>query len=96
MVVAQFFDFGTFFTMVHRLGPSAEANPIVLHVFDAMGMPGILLAKLALTIFVAGVGVLLATRPTPRERWVGAVVVGWGILAGLIGGWSNSMTMGPL
>ena len=93
MAVAQFFDLGTFIAMLERIGPHAEANPIVLSVLDSLGMPGILLAKVALTVLVAAVSVVLLSRPEHRDRFLGALVLGWAILAGVIGGGSNALTM---
>jgi hypothetical protein len=96
MAVAQLFDLGTFVTMVRRLGPSAEANPIVSAILGSDGLSVLVLAKLLLVVVVGGVAVSLMTTRGPRARLAGQVLLTCAIVAGLIGGWSNALTMGPL
>jgi hypothetical protein len=92
--VAQFFDFGTFVTMVGRHGPEAEANPLVAMVLVGHGVPLLFVAKLAVVaLAVAVVAVLVdrtARRPSPR---LAASVLTVGILAGLIGGVTNAANL---
>jgi hypothetical protein len=94
---AQFFDFGTFVTMVTRYGPAAEANPIVKALLISHGLPLLFIAKLSLVALVAAVVAVLVERqegrPSPR---LAASVLGAGIIAGLIGGASNALTLIPL
>ena len=96
MVAAQLFDLGTFVTMVRRLGPAAEANPVVAALLAEGGMGAVLLAKLALVVLVGATTVVLAAKGDGRARRAGAVLVACAILAGVVGGWTNAVTMGPL
>jgi len=95
--VAQFFDFGTFVVMVDRHGPGAEANPLVAGILAGLGIPGIVIAKVALVVLVAATAILLVRRPgSAGHRGIAAAVVGLGIVAGLVGGCTNALTLGPL
>jgi hypothetical protein len=91
LVAAQFFDFGTFTIMVWRNGIAAESNPIVAHGFADYGWPMVVLSKLALTVLVGAVIVVL-DRP---ERWgragrsLATAVTLIAVFAGLVGGLSN-------
>jgi len=97
MAVAQFFDFGTFIVMVRRHGPGAEANPLVADILQGFGVPGIAIAKIALVVLVAATAVILARAPEPgRRRSIAALVLGVGIVAGLVGGCTNALTLGPI
>jgi len=93
MVAAQLLDLSSFVVMVRVLGPGAEANPIVGDLLGNLGLPGIVLAKLALILLVGMIACVLASGSGHRERWIGALVLGWAILAGIIGGWSNALTI---
>jgi hypothetical protein len=95
MAVAQFFDFGTFAFMVELHGPGAEANPVVSGLLGDLGLPAAALAKLALVVLVASVSLLLAKRADSGvHQRVAGVVIGVAILAGLIGGGTNALTIG--
>jgi len=95
MAVAQFFDFGTFVVMIQRYGPGAEANPLVTGILIDLGLPAAALAKIALVTLIASVSVLLAHRSrSDLHRRTAGVVIGTAILAGLIGGGSNALTIG--
>jgi hypothetical protein len=97
MAVAQFFDFGTFAVMVRRHGPTSEANPLVAAIFGDLGLGGTALAKAALVLLVASVGLILAGRNgTVGRRRTAALVVGLGIVGGLVGGITNALTLGPI
>jgi hypothetical protein len=97
MAVAQFFDFGTFIVMVRRHGAGAEANPLVAQILEGFGVPGIVIVKVALIVLVAATAAVLARGPgAPGQRPVAATVVGLGIVAGLVGGCTNALTLGPL
>ena len=96
MVVAQLFDLGTFVTMIRRLGASAEANPLVLAELGSGGLPVLVLAKLCLIVLIGALSVALMSGQGPRARVAGQLLLSLGIVAGLIGGWSNAVTMGPL
>ena len=91
---AQLFDLATYITMVHRLGPGAEANPLVGLLFGAYGYPLVAIAKVALLAVVTAIGaVLLKRRGTAR---LAVAVLGVGILIGLAGGISNTIAIGAL
>ena len=96
MTSAQLLDLGTFVTMVRRLGPGAELNPLAIGMIEVYGFPMAAIAKVALIALVAAIAVLLTGRGRRIDRVVGAAVVTAAIVAGIIGGWSNAMTMGPL
>jgi hypothetical protein len=97
MTVAQLLDLATFGEMVRRVGAQAEANPLVAAMFAMGGMPAVAIAKVALTAIVAAVVAWLAKRPNSRlATALAVVVVGAGILAGLIGGATNTAAIGLL
>jgi hypothetical protein len=94
MSVAQLFDLATFLTMVHRLGPGAEANPLVGLLFGLYGFPLVAITKIALLALVTAIGaVLLRGKATGR---LAAFVIAAGIVIGLAGGISNTMAIGAL
>ena len=95
MAVAQFFDFGTFVVMVQLHGPGAEANPLVGGILENLGIPAAAVAKAALVVLVGCVAILLAqwTHSALHRRLTGAVV-GLAIVAGLVGGSTNALTIG--
>ena len=93
LALAQAIDLATFAVMVGRRGPLAEANPVVADLYEQMGMPAVVLAKLALVMLVAGLVLASAARGR-RGIWaiVGGVPLALAIAAGLIGGISNAST----
>ncbi len=97
MAVAQFFDFGTFVVMVQRHGAGAEANPLVAGILGDLGVPAAALAKAALVLLVAATVAILVQGPdSGGRRRVASVVLGVGIVAGLVGGCTNALTLGPI
>ena len=95
MGVAQFFDFGTFITMVRAHGVGAEANPIVSALATDYGIPVVALAKVALVLLVGSTTLILTRRiGTPMATRLAVVVVFTGIFAGLVGGWTNAVAIG--
>ena len=94
MSAAQLFDLATFFTMVHRLGPAAEANPLVGLLFGLYGFPLVAIAKVALLALVTAIGAILLKRQRTAQL-AGAILV-IGILIGLAGGISNTIAIGAL
>jgi hypothetical protein len=96
MLAAQLLDLGTFVTMIRRLGPSAEANPIVSAILGTSGLDVLVVAKLLLVVLVGGVTVTLMSGRGPKARLAGEVLLGFAIVAGIIGGWSNAATIGVL
>jgi hypothetical protein len=89
LALAHVFDWASFLVMVGRHGLGAEANPIVVTLFEDAGVPGVTLAKLATVAFAALLAVLLA----PKRRRMAMVLLAFGVAAGLIGGFSNVATM---
>jgi hypothetical protein len=97
MAVAQFFDFGTFFVMVQRHGPGAEANPLVAGILTDLGVLAAALVKAALVLLVAATATILVRGPGSRQgRRAALVVLGVAIVAGLVGGCTNALTLGPI
>ena len=97
MTVAQLLDLATFAEMMRRVGSQAEGNPLVAAMFAMGGMPAVAIAKVALTAIVAAVVAGLAHRPTSRlaTALVG-IVIAAGIIAGLVGGATNTAAIGLL
>jgi hypothetical protein len=89
LALAHVFDWASFLVMVGRHGLGAEANPIVVTLFEDAGVPGVTLAKLATVAFAALLAVLLA----PKRRRMAMVLLAFGVAAGLIGGFSNIATL---
>jgi hypothetical protein len=93
LFLAQAFDLATFSVMVARHGATAEANPIVNDLFDSLGMPAVVAAKLALVLLIGSLSVAASSRGG-RGVWsmVGGLPLALAIAAGLIGGITNTAT----
>jgi hypothetical protein len=89
LALAHVFDWASFMVMVGRHGLSAEANPIVVQVFEETGIPGVTLAKVATVIFAA----ILALLILPNRRRLGMGLITFGVVAGLFGGLTNIATL---
>jgi hypothetical protein len=89
LALAHLFDWASFLVMIGRHGLGAEANPIVVTLVEDAGVPGVTLAKLATVAFAALLAVLLA----PKRRRMAMVLVTFGVVAGLVGGFSNIATL---
>ena len=89
LTLAHFFDWASFLVMVGRHGVEAEANPIVVTLFEQLGVPGVTLAKLATVAFAALLAVLIA----PQRRRTAMVLLAFGAVAGMVGGISNVATL---
>ena len=89
LTLAHLFDWASFLVMVGRHGLGAEANPIVVTLFEEAGVPGVTLAKLLTVAFAALLAVLLA----PTRRRMAMVLLTFGVAAGLVGGFSNVATI---
>lgn len=89
LVVAQFADYATFVAMVGRHGLEAELNPLVIAVFERMGLLGVTIAKVAVVAFAVAV----VTVVIRRRRTIGGLVAGFGIGTGLLGAFSNVLTI---
>lgn len=99
MSVAQLLDLATFDMMVRRVGAGAEANPLVAALFDAHGLAGVAIAKVALLALVTAIIALLAAAPTPLARarsGIIVVVLAAAIVAGVVGGATNTAAVGLL
>jgi hypothetical protein len=89
LALAHSFDYFSFIVMVDRHGMSAEANPVVVMIAEAAGLPGLTLAKILTVAFAAGLAILIAQRH--RRLAMGVLV--FGISAGLVGGLTNVATI---
>ena len=85
LVLAHLFDYTSFLILISRHGLSAEANPIVVRIFQITGIPGLTIAKLATVTFAA---VLMLVILPHRPKLAMALVV-FGVAAGVFGGLSN-------
>ena len=94
MSAAQLFDLATFWTMVHRLGPGSEANPLVALLFSAYGFPLVAISKVVLLALVAAIGAILVRNA--RSLQLAGAILAIGILIGLVGGISNTIAIGAL
>jgi hypothetical protein len=89
LLAAHLFDFVSFLVMTRLHGLEAEANPIVVVLFQEVGLPGLTLVKLAAVLFGGAVFVLLA----PRRRRLATALIIYGIAAGMFGGLTNVATI---
>ena len=85
LALAHLFDWASFLVMIARHGLGAEANPIVVTLVEETGVPGVTLVKLATVAFAALLAVLIA----PRRRRTAMVLLSFGAVAGIVGGFSN-------
>lgn len=90
LVAAHLFDLATFVPMVVAHGLQSELNPFVQRLGSTLGLPGILIGKGALVVYLIAVVAIIATRH-PR---LAAIVAAAGIFAGVVGGFSNVVTIG--
>ena len=89
LATAHFLDYTTFLVMVGRHGLEAELNPLVVFLFERTGLFGVTLAKLAGVLFAAAVAAIIMRR----RRTLAGVVLGFGIGGGLLGAFSNLLTI---
>jgi hypothetical protein len=87
--VAHLLDYATFFAMIGRHGLEAELNPLVVLLFERMGPLGVTIAKVAGIAFAASVAVIIVRR----HRVLAGFVLGFGILSGFVGAYSNIVTL---
>lgn len=85
LIGAHAFDYVTFLVMVGHHGLVAELNPIVQRLAEEFGLPGLTIAKGAAVAFLGSTVVIIA----PTRRRLAFVLIGIGIAAGLLGGFSN-------
>jgi hypothetical protein len=92
--VAQMLDLGTFVRMVAIHGPLAEGNPLVAHLLDELGVPYLAVAKIAvLSLVMAIVAVLWGRDGQRRHPRLAATIVGFAIIAGVVGGMTNATVL---
>jgi hypothetical protein len=91
LTLAQILDLTTFVLMVRQHGVRAEANPLAAGLFDALGEPAMVAAKVCL-IVVIGALCVAAAAAGGRGLWrvVGGLPVALAISLGLIGGITNA------
>jgi len=94
MSAAQLFDLATFVTMVHRIGPAAEVNPLVGLLFGLYGFPLVAIAKVTMLALVTAIGAILLRRQATAPL-AGLILVA-GTMIGLAGGISNTAAIGAL
>jgi hypothetical protein len=90
VAIAQAGDLVTFMRMIAVRGPGAEANPIVSHVLANLGLPALILMKVALVAMVAVTFVIVMKR----HQWVAAFVATLATVVGLVGAASNILAIG--
>ena len=92
--VAQMLDLGTFVRMIAIHGPLAEGNPLVSHVLNEFGVLYLAVAKIAvLSLVIAIVAVLWGRDGQRRNPRLAATIVGFAIVAGVIGGLTNATVL---
>jgi hypothetical protein len=89
LALAQLFDYTSFLVMIDRHGLDAELNPIVVVLAQEAGLPGLTLAKLLTVVFAAVLMILIK----PHRRRLAAGLLSFGVAAGLVGGFSNVLTL---
>jgi hypothetical protein len=99
LALAQGLDLWTFGLMVARHGIAAEANPLVASLFMGLGLPSLVVGKVALVIAIGALVVAGAVaaggavrRGQAARTWaaVRGVPLALAITAGLIGGITNA------
>jgi hypothetical protein len=90
VATAQMGDFLTYLRMVALHGPAAEANPLVGHAALVLGVPGLMIAKLALIVVVATTFSILV-RSHSR---LAVTIATSGTVAGLLGAATNVLVAG--
>ena len=89
LALAHAFDWVTFMIMVNRHTLAAEANPLVKHLAEQLGMPGLTFAKIVAVWLGAAVFAILL----PKNRKLAMLVLAFGIGAGVVGGVSNLLAL---
>ena len=88
--IGQSADLVTFVRMITAGGLATEANPIVIHLAGSLGLPVLLLLKIALVPFLALIFVVLARMQSSR---LAASVLTIATVAGLFGALTNVLTI---
>ncbi len=94
LALAQAIDLATFSVMVARHGAAAEANPVVNDLFTTLGLPAVVIAKVALVLLIGALCIAAGARGR-RGVWamVGGLPLALAIAAGLIGGITNTAVL---
>lgn len=90
---AQAGDLITFVRMIRNEGSAAEANPIVAHGLDSVGLPALVFAKLALFVLVVAIVTVLAHAGVEGRQRTAAFVATFAVVAGIVGAFSNVFAM---
>jgi hypothetical protein len=85
LAFAHFFDYATFIVLVSRHTLAAEANPIVRNIYSTTGIGGLTIAKFFTVVLAASMTVVI----WPRYPRLAAVLLTFGVVAGLFGALSN-------
>lgn len=85
LALAHFFDYATFLILITRHSLNAEANPIVVSIAKNTGIGGLTLAKLMTVVLAASLTIVL----WPRYPRLAAVLLTFGVVAGLFGALTN-------
>ena len=88
--IAQAGDLLTFIGMVALRGPGAEANPIVAHLLENLGLPALVFLKIGLVGMVA-ITFAMAAR---NHQFVAAFVATLATVVGVVGAASNIIALG--
>ena len=89
VAVAQAGDLLTFVRMVSTVGIAAELNPLVARGADTLGFIPLVAAKAALVVLVGAVFAIVARS----HRRMAATVATTGMMAGLLGAFSNVLAI---
>jgi uncharacterized membrane protein len=89
VALAQMADLVTFLQMVAVHGLEAELNPLVVLGAESLGLEALVLAKVVLVVFVVATFVFVAQV----HRRMAASVLTLGTVAGLVGAFSNVLTI---
>jgi hypothetical protein len=94
LTAAQMLDLGTFVRMIASHGFAVEANPLAAHLLAEFGLPFTAVAKVvALSVAVAVTVVLAERSDRPGHPRLARAVVGVAVMAGIVGGWTNSVVL---
>ena len=89
VATAQAGDLLTFLRMILAAGLGAEANPLVAHGVGAVGLPTIIVAKIALIVLVVSCFAIIERA----HRRTAATVATAAVVAGLLGAYTNVMAL---
>lgn len=90
LVLAQVLDLTTFVLMIREAGPAAEANPLAAQILGTLGMPAMVLAKVAVIVLVGALAVAAWRREQRVWAFAGGLPLAIAIAVGLIGGITNT------